>query len=177
MKKFAVLIVTGFLLLTGSFVSGHDVVFQHPSEASKIFVPEYKKVSCTFSQTKTIPNSKAYIKSGGNFKLNANSGVVFETLYPVKTTTEYTKGQNKHITDIITAVSRKDYSYLNRNFDLFYLKNGVNWTLALKPKSSSKAGAVMENIIITGSNYISTIEINTLKSGSTKINFTGCKSL
>lgn len=173
MKKFLVLIAG---IMAGICAFAQDSVYQHPASADMVFVPEYKNVSCSFTQTKTIPNSKAYLKSGGNFRLNSDYGVVFETLYPVKTTIEYTKGQNKRITDIITAVSKKDYTYLNKNFNLFYVKNGSNWTLALKPKENSKAAPVMEDIIISGALYINRIEINTLKSGSTKINFTGCTS-
>ncbi len=161
-------------ILIGGCVMAQDVIFQHPSTPDKVFVPQYKNVSCKFTQTKTIPNSQAYVKSGGNFKFKSENGVIFETLYPIKTTTSYTTGQNKRISDIITAVSKKDYSYLNKNFDLFYIKNNAGWKLALKPKTSSKAGSVMNSIIISGGQFINQIDINTLNSGNTNINFTEC---
>lgn len=153
-----------------------DAVFQHPSTPDKVYMPQYNLVLCKFTQTKTIPNSPSLVKSGGNFKFVANKGVIFDTSYPVKSVTSYTSDQNKRINDIITAITKKDYTYLNKNFDLYYIKNAGSWKLALKPKKSSKASGVMESIIIAGGNYINQIDINTIKSGSTKINFTECKS-
>ena len=55
------------------------------------------------------------------------------------------------------------------------MKNQKNWELALQPKKESKIHNVMDSIVIHGNNYIDTIEINTLKNGSTKINFTECR--
>lgn len=173
MKKLFVLILS---ILVGGSVMAQDAIFQHPSKPDKVYMPQYAFVACKFSQTKTIPNSPSLLKSNGNFKFVANKGVVFETLYPVKSTTSYTSDQNKRINDIISAITKKDYTYLNKNFDLYYVKNGANWRLALKPKKSCKAGSVMDSIIIAGGSYINQIDINTIKNGSTKINFTECKS-
>lgn len=163
------------IFLAGSIVFAKDTIFQHPANISNVQMPEYKNVSCKFTQTKSIPNSNAYIKSGGNFKFDVKSGVIFDTLYPVKSTTAYTTEQSKRVSDIIVAISRKDYSYINKNFDVFYVKNPNSWQVALKPKKSSKISNVMNSIVIDGSTYINRLEINTLKSGSTKINFTECK--
>lgn len=166
MKKILILICT-FFICSKVFAG----VFEHPTTPDKISLPQYKEVSCKFTQTRTAGQS--VLKSGGNFKFNNENGVVFETLYPVKTTTYYTTDSNKRLNDIITAVSKKDFSYLNKNFELFYLKNGANWELALKPKQSSKTYGVIKNIIINGSKFIDQININT--SSSTTINFRECK--
>ena len=96
-------------------------------------------------------------------------------LYPVKTTTAYTTEQSKRVSDIITAISKKDYSYINKNFNVYYIKTPTSWQTALQTKKESKIHNVISSIIIQGNNYIETLEINTLKSGNTKINFTECK--
>lgn len=159
----------------GGYVCAQDVIFQHPVSPDKVIVPEYGLVNCKFSQIKTIPNSASGLKSGGNFRFNPAKGVVFETLYPIKSTTSYTSDENKRISDVIISVTRKDYSWLNKNFDLYYVKTGAEWRLALKPKKVNKASGMLDSIIIAGSKYINEIDINTLKSGSTKINFTECR--
>ncbi len=172
MKKFVGIFIG---LICGGVVLANEAIFQHPSSITKVQIPQYSQVACKFTQTKTIPNSKAYIKSGGNFKFDVTKGVVFETLYPKKSTTAYTTEQSKRISDIIIAINKKDYSYINQNFNVYYLKTSTNWELALKPKKSSKISSVMDSIIIEGNNYINNLDINTLKSGSTKINFTECR--
>ncbi len=163
------------MIFSGSLAVAKDAIYQHPAQISKLKTPQYSQASCKFSQIKTIPNSDAYIKSGGNFKFDINNGVIFETLYPVKSTTAYTSEQSKRISDIIIAISKKNYSYINRNFEVYYLNSSGTWQIALKPKKDSKISNVMASIVIHGSKYIDKIEINTLKSGSTKINFTECK--
>lgn len=165
-----------FSIFIGCCVMAQDVIFQYPTSPDKVSIPQYGAVSCKFSQSKTVPNSQTRVNSNGNFKFIANKGVVFETVYPIKSVTSYTSDQNKRINDIILAITKKDYSSLNKNFDLYYIKSAGSWRLALKPKKSSKASGVMDSIIIAGGSYINQIDINTIKSGSTKINFTECKS-
>lgn len=173
MKRFIVIVLPIFL--AGSCVSAKDAIYQYPANIANVKMPQNTNVTCKFTQTKTIPNSQACIKSGGNFKFNINNGVIFDTQYPVKSTTAYTSDQSKRISDIIIAISKKDYSYINKNFNVYHLKNQKNWELALQPKKESKIHNVMDSIVIHGNNYIDTIEINTLKNGSTKINFTECR--
>lgn len=172
MKKFIGIILSIFV---GSAVFAVESIYQHPTNIKNVQMPYYSNVACKFSQTKTIPNSKAYIQSGGNFRMDIKNGVIFDTLYPVKSTTAYTTEQSKRVSDIILAISHKDYSYINKNFDSYYLKTQSGWKLALKPKKSSKISNVMGSIIIDGNKYIDKLEINTVKSGSTKINFTECR--
>lgn len=163
------ILVSGSVIL-GGFLSVFAVM---PED---ITLPQYKSVKCSFTQVKTISNSTTEIKSGGNFKYRADYGVVFETTYPVRTTVAYTTEQSKKIAEIISAITRKDATYLNQNFDINYTKNEKNWRLSLTPKKTSKTASVMHSIIIEGANYINQININTIKSGNTKINFTGCTS-
>lgn len=173
MKQLFILFL--IIIFNGSIAVAKDTIYQHPAQISEVRMPQYSQASCKFSQTKTIPNSDAYIKSGGNFKFDIKNGVIFETLYPVKSTTAYTSDQSKRISDIIIAISKKNYSYINKNFEVYNLNNSGNWQIALKPKKDSKIHNVMDSITIHGSKYIDKIEINTLKSGSTKINFTECR--
>lgn len=153
-----------------------DLIFQHLARPDSVFIPQYKAVSCKFTQNKTIPNTDTVIESGGRFRFNASSGVVFETLYPVVNTTVYATDKDKKLGALIAAIARKDYTYLNNNFELFYIRNGVSWRLALKPKVASKASGIMESIIIAGGKYIDQIDIRTPKSGNMKINFTECSA-
>lgn len=166
MKKILFLITVIFLC-SKAFAG----IFEHPVTPDKIALPQYNSVSCKFTQTKTAGQN--VIKSGGNFKFNSQNGVVFQTLYPVKTTTTYTLESNKRLNDIITSISKKDFSYLNKNFELYYVKTGANWQLALKPKQGSKSYGVMKNIIIYGSKFIEEIDINA--ASSTQINFRECR--
>lgn len=147
-------------------------VFAYSVSPDRISLPKYSRVVCKFTQQKTFPNSKNTVKSGGNFEFNSQKGVIFETLYPVKTTTSYTISENKKINDIITAINKKDYTYLKKNFELDYIKNGSKSELTLKPKQTSKAYGVINNIKIESSKFINKIYIN--GSSNTEINFTEC---
>lgn len=169
MKKYLGLL---FAIFAGMCVVAQEAVVK----PEQIPLPQYKYVSCKFTQVKTVPNSQTNLQSGGNFTFDAQKGVVFETLYPVKITTYYTSEQNRRISDIMSAAARKDYSYLSKNFDMFLDKNGSVWTLTLKPKKSAKPASVMESLVIQGRDYVTMININTLSSGSTKINFSECST-
>ena len=171
MKKFILCLI--IIFQAGLIAFADDLIYKYPANILDVEFPQYSTVSCKFNQTKTIPGSGAFVNSGGDFTFDIKNGAVFETLYPFKSTTAYTS--DKRISDIILAVSKKDYSYINKNFDVFYLKNNQNWQLALKPKNDSKIKTVMESIVIYGNKYIEKLEINTVKRGSTKINFTECK--
>ena len=105
MKRFIVIVLSIFL--AGSCVSAKDAIYQYPANIANVKMPQNTNVTCKFTQTKTIPNSQACIKSGGNFKFNINNGVIFDTQYPVKSTTAYTSDQSKRISDIIIAISKK----------------------------------------------------------------------
>lgn len=150
-------------------------IYSHPTKPENISLPKFQSVTCQFSQTKTIPNSTSQIQSGGNFKFIKEKGVIFETKFPLQMTTSYTSDENRRISSIISAIDKKDYAYLNQNFDLFYERTNQQWTLALRPKASSKINPHISSIVIQGNSYINKLDINTRKNGSTKINFTNCK--
>lgn len=148
-----------------------DDVFNHPSTSKAISsqMPKLKDVSCKFTQEKYI--GSAVLKSGGNFQFVKNKGAIFETLYPIKSTVSYTSAQNKQMNDVIVAVSNRNYSYLDRNFSLFYKKENNNWTIGLKPKKGSVTASQLHDIVIKGSVDINNIKIDTTKNGITDIHF------
>ena len=148
-----------------------DDVFNHPSTSKAISsqMPKLKDVSCKFTQEKYI--GSAVLKSGGNFQFVKNKGAIFETLYPIKSTVSYTSAQNKQMNDVIVAVSNRNYSYLDRNFLLFYKKENNNWTIGLKPKKGSVTASQLNDIVIKGSVDINNIKIDTIKNGITDIYF------
>ena len=148
-----------------------DDIFNHPSTSKAISsqMPKLKDVSCKFTQEKYI--GSAVLKSGGNFQFVKNKGAIFETLYPIKSTVSYTSAQNKQMNDVIVAVSNRNYSYLDRNFSLFYKKENNNWTIGLKPKKGSVTASQLHDIVIKGSVDINNIKIDTIKNGITDIHF------
>lgn len=148
-----------------------DDIFNHPSTSKAISsqMPKLKDVSCKFTQEKYI--GSAVLKSGGNFQFVKNKGAIFETLYPIKSTVSYTSAQNKQMNDVIVAVSNRNYSYLDRNFSLFYKKENNNWTIGLKPKKGSVTASQLHDIIIKGNVDINNIKIDTIKNGTTDIHF------
>ena len=164
--------ITLLLILCGMSVCiASDNIFSHPSTSRAISaqMPKLKDVSCKFTQEKYI--GSAVLKSGGNFKFIKGKGAIFETLYPIKSTVSYTSSQNKQMNDIIVAISNRNYSYLDKNFSLFYKKENCNWTIGLKPKNGSVTASQLHDIIIKGNVDINNIKIDTIKNGTTDINF------
>lgn len=160
------------IILSGmSICFASDDVFNHSSTSKAISsqMPKLKDVSCKFTQEKYI--GSAVLKSGGNFQFVKNKGAIFETLYPIKSTVSYTSAQNKQMNDVIVAVSNRNYSYLDRNFSLFYKKENNNWTIGLKPKKGSVTASQLHDIVIKGSVDINNIKIDTIKNGITDIHF------
>ena len=171
MKKLLILTI---IILSAAGCAFADI-FSHPAKVETIQIPQFQNVSCKFSQTRSIPQSNVEIESGGEFQYIKDKGVIFETKFPVQMTTNYTTDENKRMSSIIAAINNKDYSYLNKNFNMFYEKNAQIWTVALKPKADSKISPHISSIVIQGQTYINKLDINTVKNGSTKINFTECR--
>lgn len=73
--------------------------------------------------------------------------------------------------EVIMAISNKNYSYLDKNFDLYFVKNNDIWTVGLKPKQGSAASTQINNIIVNGQVDIKQIKISTIKNGTTDISF------
>lgn len=174
-----------FLILVFMFVSTSvsvyaDSVFNHNVSAKYVAenLPVFSDSSCKFSQEKSMKNNSTgeiKLKSGGNFKFEKDKGVTFETLYPVKSVSSYTSAQNKQVSSIIKAIANKNYTYLERNFDIYFQKNNTkDWELALKPKKDNKASAQLKSITIKGQRVIEYMVIDTLNS-KTSIHYTDCK--
>ena len=162
--------LTVFIFLFLGLAAQADI-FDYPSVTQTVVgsLPPFNSISCKFTQEKVFPQRT--LQSGGNFHFIKDRGVIFETLYPVKTTTSYTSSGNKQINEIITAMANKNYSAINKNFELFYHKDGDVWTVALRPKTKSPAAQQLKNIIIIGEKNINQININPLNGTNTKIKF------
>ena len=166
MFKYLIIFV---LLLLGTYSLAD--IFDYPADTQTVVesLPQFNSISCKFTQEKVFPQRT--LQSGGNFHFIKEKGVIFETLYPVKTTTSYTSSGNKQINEIITSIANKNYSVINKNFDLFYHNENGIWTVALQPKAKSPAAQQLKNIIITGEKNINQININPLNGTNTKIKF------
>lgn len=178
MKHFGITIFI-FLLITG-LKSFAENIFEHKTDAKTASqkIPQFESTSCKFSQEKYMKTAQAHIKSSGNFKFLKDRGVIFETLYPIQSTATYTKGQNKIVNSIIRAISSKNYSYLEKNFDIYYKGTKDLWILALKPKASNEMNSEILSIQIKGTSYnnkgtISQIIIDA-KGTKTTLSFTNC---
>ncbi len=149
-------------------------IFNRPSTSKEISnnMPELKNASCKFIQEKHLES--ATLKSGGNFQFIKNKGAIFETLYPIKSTVSYTSAKNKQINEIMKAVSNKNFAYLDKNFDLYFMKENDLWTIGLKPKKDSAVSSQLHDIIIKGKSDIKFIKISTIKNGITEISFQQC---
>ena len=166
MKNLLKILLVCLILSNTAFASD---VFNHPASVQSIIkaIPDFKNVNCTFTQTKTIPNSPAVLKSGGDFTFDKNKGVVFYTKYPVKMTTAYTK--NEQVNKIINDVVNKNYSSLEKNFNFYFLNNNV-WELGLIPKNPQMKRYI-KSLYIAGKTDIHTIEIKNVDGTVTRINF------
>lgn len=169
MRKFCIFLLIILCGINIGFASGD--IFNHPSTSKAISsqMPKLKDVSCKFTQEKYI--NSVVLKSGGNFKFVKSKGAIFETLYPIKSTVSYTSAQNKQMNDVIVAVSNKNYSYLDKNFSLYYKRENGNWTIGLKPKKGTIIASQLNNIIIKGNVDINNIKIDAIKNGTTDIHF------
>ena len=170
MKRFSFILVLLICLFTTSKIYSQNV-FENKTNAVTIInnIPRFKSTTCKFTQIKKMPNISP-IKSSGNFQFIENKGVIFETIYPVKSVTSYTNEQNKRINDIILSISKGNYKFLDNNFDIYFLNNEI-WTMALKPKLNNNVSKQLNNIIIKGNQkYIEQITFNT-KNSQTEISF------
>lgn len=131
-------------------------------------MPDLKDVSCIFKQERKV--SDMVFTSGGNFRFIENKGVVFETIYPIKITSSYSSNQNKQINDIILAVSNKNFSYLEKNFDLDFSKQDEKWQFMLHPKNDNIKNH-LNSVTINGTLNIDKIVIDTVSNGITEISF------
>ena len=157
-----------------SAIASEDV-FNHKVETDAIQIAPFSDVTCKFEQEKSLPNSNQVIRSGGDFQFVLKKGVIFETQYPVKYTTSYTSKENKYVNDIIVAISKKNFSQIEKTFDVHYMKQNEKWVLGLIPKTDTPAALQLKSIVIFGQKDINRIYINTINNGSTNLKFSDCQ--
>lgn len=149
-------------------------VFSQPASLGTIVqqIPKPQNIKCKFKQEKHLQNISKPIVSGGDFEFVENKGVYFHTRYPVQTEIDYTNKNYKQINDVITAISNKKYSRLEKEFNFFYSKDGLKWILGMKPKTKSAASGYISAITISGKDYITQISITQTNGNKTVIWFT-----
>ena len=162
-----------FLIFLLSVTTVFASVFDYPANIFSVIdnLPELNNINCTFKQEKQLRNIEKPIISEGNFQYIKNEGIIFETLKPIKSTVSYTNKNYKQINDIVLAISKKKYSKLEKEFDVFFHKNN-SWELGLKPKKSSSAEEYLNSITIKGNDYINQIIISMKNGNITTIWFT-----
>lgn len=169
MKKLSILLV--YILFT--FPCFADV-YNSPSNLENILnrMPKIESTKCKFRQAKYMQNIEKPLISSGDFEFIENKGVYFHTLYPVKTTVDYTNKNYKQINDIVNAISTKKYSKLEQEFNFYYEGSIDKWTLGMKPKKTSNAYNYLSYITIDGSDYINKIIIQQINGNKTVLWFT-----
>ena len=144
MKKIFILIL---LFLTSPVFAGlYDK--EEPLNNISKKIPALNNISCKFRQEKQASN--IVLKSSGNFVFDKSKGVTFYTTYPIKSTTSYSTREYKQINNVISAISNKSYSRLEKDFKFYFQKENDIWTLALMPKQTSQAYNYLKTIEITG---------------------------
>lgn len=133
-------------------------VFEHPQNLPTIAkqLPELNSINCKFRQEKTISSSHLILKSSGDFKFEKNKGITFYTTYPIKSTSSYSSREYKQINSIISAITNKSYSRLERDFNFYYEGNIQNWTVGLLPKKNSQVYDYLKSIELSGNSKMIT---------------------
>lgn len=148
------------------FLLSSQVVFAQPLSDIIDEIPAYESIKCKFRQEKQI--SDMVLKSSGDFVFEKGKGVIFYTTYPIKNTTAYTTREYRQINNIINAISNKDYSRLEKDFEFVFDKP----ILKLHPKQSTPAYNYLKAIEIqTGKTKIDKIVISTCDGTKTTIYF------
>ena len=84
------------------------------------------------------------------------------TTYPVKSTSSYTSANNKYINDVIMAVSKKNFSKIDSEFNMYLNKpsNSQNWNILMTAKDE-KIKNHIDSVKIYGDNTrITRITVN-----------------
>ncbi len=131
-------------------ISSFANVFNHPTALNDIDIPSLNSINCKFKQEKIIKTSNIVLKSSGDFRFDKGKGITFYTVYPIKSVNSYTTKEYKQINNIVSAISNKSYSRLEKDFKFFYEKNGTNWTLGLMPKAETQAYNYLKSIEVAG---------------------------
>ena len=163
-----------FLILTLLLFScAHADIFNYPNKLEYISkqIPDLKSIKCTFREEKNLVNIEKPLVSGGDFEFIKGKGVYFHTKYPVESSVSYTASGYKRINDIINAIASKRYSKLEKEFNFYYEKNDIVWSIGLKPKKNSDAYNYINSVILYGTSYINRIIINQTNGNKTSIWF------
>lgn len=136
-----------------------SIVEKTPASVVASSLPVLQSVDCKFVQERTFSGSK--VMSSGDFRFVKGKGVYFMTTYPIKATSSYTAANNRYINDIILAVTKKNFSKIDKDFDLFLQKSSKNssWSVRLMAKNENIKNHI-ESIKIFGDNkHITQIQI------------------
>lgn len=100
-------------------------------------LPDLNSVDCKFVQERIF--SGTTVKSSGDFKFIKGKGVYFMTTYPIKAESSYTAANNRYINDILLAVTKKNFSSIEKDFDIFFQKIPSNerWQVDLRAKNEN----------------------------------------
>lgn len=134
-------------------------------------LPELTNINCRFKQEKHLKNINKLIISGGDFSFDKNKGVVFKTKYPIKSVVYYNNYDYKELNDIMNAISTKNYSVIQKVFDIYFEKNNNKWVLKLLPKQKTQVCDIISFISISGDKNINKIVISMLNGNKTVLWF------
>ena len=135
-------------------------------------IPKPENIKCKFKQEKYIKNIQKPVVSGGDFEFVKGEGVYFTTTYPIYSKTDYTNKNYRQINDIISAISSKKYSKIEKEFNFYYEEKKSGWILGMKPKRNSKTAEFISSITVSGKDYIQKIETAQTNGNKTILWFT-----
>ena len=149
-----------FLLMLSISLPAFSIKETTPAAVVAKNVPDLQSVSCKFVQERNFGTN--VVKSSGDFKFIKGKGVFFMTTYPVKSTSSYTSTNNKYINDVIMAVSKKNFSKIDSEFNMYLNKpsNSQNWNILMTAKDE-KIKNHIDSVKIYGDNTrITRITVN-----------------
>lgn len=175
------------IAISASFLAAAEPdIWKNPAKASDIksidsaFAPmtAHAVIRGDFKQTKTIPQLKKEFVSNGKFVIANEKGILWNTEKPfasklsisntkmVQQNTNGTKSEIKasdnvifaQISATIQAVFSGNTDKLQKEFKIFFVKNGKDWKIGLIPleKNVQKAIASIE---LTGSTWLNTVKL------------------
>lgn len=134
-------------------------------------LPDFLDVSCKYTQDKYIQSSGLTLSSGGNFYFKKSEGIFFETLYPIRSVKSYNNNSNRQISRIVEAISNKNYSFIDKNFKVYFENKANIWTFVLAPKNNTSAFEVLDYIKVSGNYAVDNIVIKSLNGDRTELKF------
>ena len=149
-----------FLILCFLSISVQANVYEHKATLETISkkIPQMENIKCKFKQEKTLQNIQKPVLSSGDFEFKKNEGVYFYTTYPIKSNVSYSGKNYKQINNVVSAISNKNFSKLEKEFDFYFEESDSQWRLGLKPKDKELSN-YLSQITVEGENYIRKINI------------------